>query len=457
MHASRLAWEASWKEDFDRSYVTGGLAHSFAPSIAAITPAALVAHMDNDGSIIQMQREQRSICRLQEDLVREAAARFAGDDLENKWLSTPDARRREIILEGIYKTMCLPDMENRRKWCPESTLHHLASNNGKTYIDLLKAYLPADLSVSINDPIQIPHSVMDRLLSLKPSEMNQPGMKTIIQLYKLSRAYCLSLVVWNILLAFCGINENQNPVRAPRAKGAGEILKGLGKSASKEAKEIAKQHIKLTKELHDCCSACGKHESGLNAGQKMMACKPHLMHVRECQIQDWKTGKPYPHKQVCGRLINEDVDEALKEAATKLDDQDVEDDGQIPPADPSFKRSAALLHQISLLKKHPQIDYMVRIAYTLSVISLRLMSMIAQFVKPHPKPDCGISLPNPVQRLLFNLCRTKAFETGDPDFVKQMYKMLKQAVENNPASGVKALDVRRQLEREFGITLDDII
>lgn len=292
MHTSRLAWEASWKEDLDKSYVTGGLALRPTATIASFVPASAVAHMNNDGTLMNLQREQRSICRLQEDLVREAAARFAGDGLEREWLASTDERRCAVVLEGIYKTMAHPDMEDRRKWCPESTLYNLTSRGGKAYIDLLKAYIPADLDAPIVQPIHIPHPVMDRLFTLKPADLKKPGMQTMVRGQRLSRAYCLSLVVWNILLVFVrikscarsvyttniatqyGRSENQTPVKPLRVKGKDAPqanFTSLG-SFAHEVKEIKRQYVAQAKDLPYACSACGKHEQRLPPGAKLMAC-----------------------------------------------------------------------------------------------------------------------------------------------------------------------------------------
>lgn len=81
----------------------------------------------------------------------------------------------------------------------------------------------------------------------------------------------------------------------------------------------------------------------------------------ECQIQDWKNGLPQPHKLFCGKPL-EEQDE--KEDASEDAGSGALDDAGIPQADPSYKRSPALLHQISLLTENPQMDYVVNVQRT---------------------------------------------------------------------------------------------
>ncbi len=76
---------------------------------------------------------------------------------------------------------------------------------------------------------------------------------------------------------------------------------------------------------------------------------------RKCQTEDWKNGIPRPHRVVCGKTSLEDESEAA--APTKLTDAIQED--CIPQPDPGFKRSPALLHQLSFLQQPPYVDYTV--------------------------------------------------------------------------------------------------
>lgn len=76
----------------------------------------------------------------------------------------------------------------------------------------------------------------------------------------------------------------------------------------------------------------------------------------ECQIMDWDDGMPRPHKQMCGRPLDEGV---LKLAVESPDTGTAEEQFEkgcdklnFPPPIPSFRRSPALLWQINELKEH---------------------------------------------------------------------------------------------------------
>ena len=197
----RLGYEKSWEEDFERNYVKGRLASL--SSLAVITAPAAVSKLATDTMLVQLAHEARLICNMQNDLAQEAVEKFAQEDFEKHWLGLPDEKRREFILEGICRSMVVGDMEDRRRWCPDSTLNNLASDGGSTYIKMLKTLLPADMGKPITEPRRIPHPLMDRLLSLPPNYTEQaPGYKTLMQVHAYSRTYCLTFILWNTFLAF---------------------------------------------------------------------------------------------------------------------------------------------------------------------------------------------------------------------------------------------------------------
>ena len=121
MHTSRVEWERSWQRDFDRNFPHGATP----PKHTRPIPPSLFAAMGSDKNIFGIEYEESLICKLQHDIGVEAAKRCAEDGFEDAWRALPDDRRRELVLEGIYRTLCIPDMDERRKWCPDSSLESL--------------------------------------------------------------------------------------------------------------------------------------------------------------------------------------------------------------------------------------------------------------------------------------------------------------------------------------------
>lgn len=89
----------------------------------------------------------------------------------------------------------------------------------------------------------------------------------------------------------------------------------------------------------------------------------NLDQFRECQTEDWKKGRPTPHKIFCGKLKNK-----LSEAASPSPQPGTGISefarAAVPDPDPSYKRSPALVYQASLLQQPYYEDYFVSKRYS---------------------------------------------------------------------------------------------
>jgi len=150
---------------------------------------------------------------------------------------------------------------------------------------------------------------------------------------------------------------------------------------------------------------------------------------RECQVNDWKHGRP-PHKTICGNTS------ALADSIL----------GNTPPTDnpnskwgkpdPGFTRSLSLLYQLSCLHQAPHYDYFLVRA------------------EPEFTSDSVVLFPNSElkQRFLDNLrvavCRYA------PKEVEAMYRMLVPFAAYAPGVGVDRL--KKQLKNEYGVDVDEV-
>jgi hypothetical protein len=96
----------------------------------------------------------------------------------------------------------------------------------------------------------------------------------------------------------------------------------------------------------------------------------------ECQVDDWKKGAANhcAHKWICGNLLSDDfLHEVLTESEVV----------KVPPPDPGFERSQALLHLISFLEQPKMIDYVVsnKIAHIYLWLSDSLVSLYVPLMK----------------------------------------------------------------------------
>ena len=148
-------------------------------------------------------------------------------------------------------------------------------------------------------------------------------------------------------------------------------------------------------ELHDICAFCHKsedREQGVrfsacgkcrrNAGRNVLYCSRSVTYhrpirsfskadiiIRKCQVSDWNSGVPRPHKQICGRRLDHgavDLTPAADAPKTLADFQELPDDEKLlkallfPPPRPGFRRSAALIYQMGKLQEERDLDYLVR-------------------------------------------------------------------------------------------------
>lgn len=149
---------------------------------------------------------------------------------------------------------------------------------------------------------------------------------------------------------------------------------------------------------------------------------------RECQVKDWKLGNP-PHKSVCGKSPKEVIDAASIPSPDPSQSATTPDSSSIEPPDPSYRRSPALLHLISMLEENPALDYVL--------------------MRPSPHPDHGVSFADPMGSLFFNLSRRRAFNSGEEASVRRMYEQLKTMAKDVEGYGVKGL--QKQFLKEYGI------
>lgn len=255
IHKSTLAWEASWQADFDQNF--HALAH-LPPGALFGIPSSVMKRTGNDEALLHLQRESSGVCSLQFDLASAVARRSLEENFDEKWKALSAGQRQDFILQGLVRTMSLGDMAIRREWCPESTLRSLNAQGGEGYLRLLSQLKPENLDAPAIEPILIPHEVADRVMTPSAKKLQEPGIKTMLRSYKVSRSYCLSSLVWNIFLAYVGIRLEVNnqcdmlnvptawvggrtvrypttgsQTRYPRGKRAPSILRGNRKDAQR--------------------------------------------------------------------------------------------------------------------------------------------------------------------------------------------------------------------------------
>ncbi|KAK7055813.1 hypothetical protein R3P38DRAFT_2849066 [Favolaschia claudopus] len=438
----RRGWNAAWERDLASVYGSS-IEISFAtrksiPSVISGMPTRYYEMLLADSHVGSLQTMTSQICILQRDLTRKASRRFAEDDFESHWKTRCSAKEREeFVLEGLVRACdASPDFEDHRKWCPELTLNRLNHNSGQGFIDLLKKLSLQDIDKVPDDIKILPNVVYDKINALPPNP--HPGLVVAKKSCDCGRMYLLTMVVWNILLAFYDESETYGLVKGQREDR--EELARFQKLAGKEVdvKRVAGEVAANRKLAERHCTSCGlpASKAGVDTLLSCKRCKDIDRLVfycsKKCQTADWKTGRP-PHKTICGKEgAIRDAFFAPKEAAEPAPQDDDSDSDFYGTPSPGYTRSPALLHQLSLLKEHPQLDYV--------------------FVRPHPHPDHGVGVQDPLGKMFFKLCFKRAACEHSPREVCKMFQQLEPSARGAPGYGVQLL--KKQLMKEFGVDVD---
>lgn len=202
INSSSLLWEKSWQHDFDNNFrALASLPHN----ISVLSPIEM---SPLDHTLVHLEYEVRLLCQLQHDLARGFARRSAEERFEARWKDAAPDKRQEAILEGLVRTMAIPDMEERRKWCPDSTLETLNGHEGEGFLRVIRSLMSTDLSTVHTEPVLPSHPIADRVMTPSAAQLELPRYKIAFRAYRISRAYCLTSIAWNIFLAFVSPLDN---------------------------------------------------------------------------------------------------------------------------------------------------------------------------------------------------------------------------------------------------------
>ena len=196
-------WERSWAKDLTSLWV-GAKSKNGNPNatIASHTSSAEAKVHAMEVCIANAHAVLSCVVRNQISLGSAVAMRSVAHDYEQEWRDLTDARRREIILEGICNSMQCGILIPARAYCPDSTVDFLSSRSGEQYLDFLRALLPDDLSTLTAEPKMIPHPLVDRYLTIGPPYTEQAGYKALARTHQILRIQCMTSIIFDIFQVF---------------------------------------------------------------------------------------------------------------------------------------------------------------------------------------------------------------------------------------------------------------
>ncbi|KAH8093893.1 hypothetical protein BXZ70DRAFT_1010221 [Cristinia sonorae] len=448
-YTDRALWNESWEKDMKiyETFRDKGIPDL---SLGGSSPSLKSSNLDE---------LCRDLLTLQSDVRRKAITRLATDQFAEKWADLPAEKRMDHILEALFRTCTAsPDFEDFRKWCPDMTVEGLGRDPG-SYMDLLGV-----LTDGVDGQLTVfPHPVVDAIL--ERLRQRSPNAEVFLEMLRLGRTNFVTMVLWRVYLSFHDLDEFLRLKVTGSKKSVKETARNIQSSLkTPQQKKDFRRIRRSILEGGNICWGCGNDERLLKAGTTLLACsgckkidQRVLYCSRECQKNDWKVGvaNNSPHKQVCGKPWAADSENSAPRAPLAAPRapgapqntfmpnisprrQPITSERMvvpqiIPPADPEFRRSPALQYQIRLLTKKPDVfpDYTL--------------------VMDHPKPDMGISVPDPQVATYFICARTRAFRNGDPASVHTMFTMLKRAA---AMLAPPTYSLKKQLEKEFNVDLD---
>ncbi|KAF8173234.1 hypothetical protein K438DRAFT_1981079 [Mycena galopus ATCC 62051] len=246
-----------------------------------------------------LQNMTNQICILKRDLTRKSSQRFAEDDLESHWTTRCSVEEREdLILEGLVRACeASLDFEDRRKW-----LKLLNHESGQDFIHLLKQLSLPDFDKVPDDIKTLPNVVYDKVNGFPANA--HPGLVVTRKSCDCGRTYLLTMVVWNVLLAFYGESKK----REDR-----DEYKYLKESLSSEVdvKSVMRETAANRQRAEPYCTSCGLPASKAGIAT-LSACQRCKAIDRLLEITDWNTPRP-PHKTICGKSDDDDDDDYFGE------------------------------------------------------------------------------------------------------------------------------------------------
>ena len=192
-HADRLEWEASWEREITRT-----VGEQDAAGSELVDALLTLPYLNNDFGAMSYQFQVRNLLHLQqrhiEDVGRMRKAPFC---FYVAWTRALPSFREECILKSICEIMeHSTAIRLIRLFCPDSTLTHLSSHNGKTFLDMLDVIVLSGRSLPLSDLIYFPNALIEALCEKREAS---PGM---IQRIKVFRADCISRILWKTVRVF---------------------------------------------------------------------------------------------------------------------------------------------------------------------------------------------------------------------------------------------------------------
>ncbi|KAJ7641887.1 hypothetical protein FB45DRAFT_901255 [Roridomyces roridus] len=401
-HTDKVAWNARLEEELELKYSSGS------------TPTA-----EKSGKQAKSQcchdhgfdAVSPDIGRILDALVREEIV------LAN-WKALSVVKKRELILEGLYRGSCACPRESSRLDCPELRIEGLTGDGEYNLINLLKQILARSPTRNLAslEIFEYTHPAVDHQYKCSPDAPET--LKASLKTAELSRTFCIVSTLIGILQAYkTEFPTNASPKPRDEVPKASEEKKPDGGAKSPQVDSLRFKNLFDNSER---CKACHKK---LNDNFKWCTrCQVVLYCSSECQEKDASA-----HKKVCEKE-NSDKPDATPTFI-----------GCPAPAN-GYVRSPALWRQIWHLSK-PELVSLLS-SYHFDITPGRAIPLVFDISQRDPT------------HIHFHIARKRAMATGDLSAIYMMCALAIRHFEQFPSGRSVMGDlVRRQFEKEYDVVL----
>ncbi|KAJ6497968.1 hypothetical protein C8R47DRAFT_1260782 [Mycena vitilis] len=306
-------------------------------------------------------------CALQRNITAEALQHFTHDDFEARWMNADaDVRGRHIL--GAMAAVCskAQNLNQARSYCPEVRLMRLRLD-GKVFLNLLKSVMLADASFIPSQPVYVCHSAWDTWAATLNKESD--AEKIAFADIQILRTKLICHVVQFTIRSFFNKDAPRLIVEKPpkssqtqspfAAQAKAEAVALLGPEGAKARFKEEKAGFKARRnERLGHCSYMGCHNSEPEDGSKKFRrcklCFDKLQRqVLYCSADCQKADRNLRHKAICGKPYDFETAAQVMEHPINADTSHM----RIGPPVDGYKRSIALIAQVTALNLCPTVDY----------------------------------------------------------------------------------------------------
>ncbi|KAJ7168857.1 hypothetical protein C8R46DRAFT_1092672 [Mycena filopes] len=358
-------WNSDWEDMLRRHF---GLPHG--PALCFNTTLhKLETRGSLDKSLAGYPSLVSATCAMQRNLTWDALTHFTNDDFEAKWMDADSDVRGEHIL-GAMAAVCsvANNLNEARSYCaPELRLLRLRLD-GKVFLDLLRSVMLDDASFIPSEPVYVSHPRWDawaaKQRSLNDSEAKKFALAEILLLRTKLICHVLQFTIRSFFgedppVLYLEKEKTSHKDPAMRSQERAEMVEILGRQAGRararddKAGTIERMDARLTTCSYLNCKKTQAPDSATKF-HKCARCSQRMNREvfycsKVCQTADWKLR----HKAVCGKPLDfETASQAVEHPLSAPTSK-----SRIGPPVDGYKRSLALVSQVTEFNFEPTVDY----------------------------------------------------------------------------------------------------